>query len=348
MGIAMNTPSPKTARGPETVSTQTVMHRAVVDRYGPPEQIRIEQAPVPVPGRGEVLLRVEAVAVTAGDARMRGGNFPPGFGRLARLGVGLRGPRARVLGGTVSGTIEQVGPEVTGFAPGDAVAGMVGARLGGYAEYAAVPAKTLVPKPAGVSHEDAAAVLFGGTTALWFLRDRAGLMPGTSVLVNGASGAVGSSAVQLAEHLGATVTAVTSPPNVDLVRRLGADTVIDYRQTPVADLEAGFDVVFDAVGNISRASGRQLLNPGGALILAVADLADTIRARGRVYAGPAPERPDAFAYLLELLAAGELDPVTEVVGGLADLAEAHRRIDSGRKVGNLVIRPHSAPEAEDR
>ncbi|GAB4005266.1 hypothetical protein GCM10029992_52660 [Glycomyces albus] len=218
---------------------------------------------------------------------------------------------------------------------------MTGARMGSHAEYAAVPAASLVPKPEEVSHADAAAVLFGGTAALHFLRDRAEVASGDTVLVNGASGAVGTSAVQLARHFGAKVTAVTSARNRDLVVGLGAGRVIDYAATPVAGLEERFDIVFDAVGNLTRAEGLRLLTPSGSLVLAVAGLLDTVLARGPVIAGPVPERAEDGAFLLDLAARGGLDPVAEVVGGLDALREAHRRIDSGRKVGNLVIVPRT-------
>ena len=200
------------------------MRAAVVNRYGPPEDIVVAEIPTPELRPGEVLVRVEAVAVTSGDARLRAGRFPKGFGLLARLGVGLRGPRRRILGVALSGRVERVAPGVQGFAPGDEVAGMSGTRLGAHAEFVAVPAASMVHKPGTVAHADAAGVLFGGTTALYFLRDRAGVRPGDTVLVNGASGAVGSSAVQLAKYLGADVTAVTSAPNADLVAGWGQIT----------------------------------------------------------------------------------------------------------------------------
>lgn len=317
------------------------MTAAIVDRYGPPETIRRVARPVPMPRRGEALVRVEAAAVTSGDARLRSGRFPPGFGLPARLAIGLRGPRAKVPGAVFSGTVERLGEGTDDVAVGQAVAGMTGARLGAHAEYVTVPVTALVPKPAEVSHADAAGALFGGSTAVHFLRDRAHVRPGQRVLVNGASGAVGSAAVQLAAYFGATVTAVSSVRNHDLVRRIGASHAIDYRQTPVATLEERFDVVFDAVGNLSRADGLRLARPDGSVILAVATLAETVTARGRVFAGPAPERSEDFALLLELVARGVFDPLVEIAGGLDSLPEAHRRIDSGRKVGNLVILPNA-------
>ncbi|WP_228803701.1 NAD(P)-dependent alcohol dehydrogenase [Nocardia higoensis] len=320
---------------------ETQMRAAMIDRYGPPERIRIATAPIPVPGRGEVLVRVEAAAVTAGDARIRAGRFPRGFGLLARLGIGLRGPRRSIPGMVFSGKVERLGHGATGLSVGEAVAGMTGARFGAHAEYVTVPVTAIIPLPAGVSHSDAAGALFGGSTALYFLRDRARLGAGQTVLVNGASGSVGSAALQLAVHFGATVTAVSSSPNHDLLRRLGAARVIDYRQTPVAGLGERFDVVFDAVGNLSRADGLQLADAQGVVILAVAGLADTVTARGRVIAGPVPERREDFALLLDLVANGAFDPLVEIVGSLEALPEAHRRIDSGRKIGNLVILSHN-------
>lgn len=321
------------------------MRAARVERYGPPETISITTAPIPVPGPGEVLVRVEAAAVSAGDARMRSGLFPPGFGFLGRLGIGIRGPRRKIPGAVFAGRVEQLGSGVDGLTLNEPVAGMTGARLGAHAQYVAVPARVLAPLPTGLSPIDAAGALFGGSTALHFLRDRAHLAPGQSVLVNGASGSAGSAAVQLARHLGATVTAVSSAPNHDLLRRLGAEQVIDYRQTPVTGLSDHYDVVFDAVGNISRTEGLRLAGASGSLILAVASLGQTVTALGRVSAGPAPERREAFSLLLDLVADHGFDPLAKVVGGLQALPEAHRRIDSGRKVGNLVILPHDGHPA---
>ncbi len=320
----------------------THMSAATVDRYGPPETVGITTVPIPAPGRDDVLVEVEATSVNSGDARIRAGRFPRGFGLLGKLGLGLRGPRRHVLGVVFSGTVAQVGERVTGITVGDAVAGMTGARFGAHAQYLAVPATRLTPLPAGVAHPAAAGALFGGSTALHYLRDRAKLRAGQTVLVNGASGSVGSAAVQLAVHFGADVTAVSSEPNHDLVRRLGAATVIDYRRTPITELDRRFDVVFDAVGNLTRADGLRLAGPRGVLILAVAGLADTITARGRVIAGAVPERRENLAVLLDLVARGEFDPLVEIVGGMQALPEAHRRVDSGRKVGNLVILPHQS------
>jgi NADPH:quinone reductase-like Zn-dependent oxidoreductase len=216
---------------------------------------------------------------------------------------------------------------------------MTGTRLGAHAEHVAVPVGRLARKPTGVTHEDAAGLLFGGTAALYFLRDRASARSGTSVLVNGASGAVGTNAVQLARHLGARVTGVTSAANTELVTDLGADRVIDHDQTDVAGLAERFDVVLDTVDNLTIATGRRLLTPDGVLVLAVPSLGDQIRARGNVVAGSAPERVEDFDHLLGLLAAGDLAVVHDRTFALDDIVEAYRRVDSGHKVGNIVVRP---------
>jgi NADPH:quinone reductase-like Zn-dependent oxidoreductase len=305
------------------------MKAAVVDRFGPPHVVRIADVPTPVPRRGEVLVRVRAAAVTTGDARIRGARFPRGFGLPGRLAFGPFRPRRKVLGMAFSGVVEATGEEVCG---------MTGMRLGAHAEYVAVGAGRIVAKPAEVTHEDAAGLLFGATTALYFLRDRAEITRGTSVLVNGASGAIGTSAVQLARHLGATVTGVTSAANADLVMRLGADRVIDHR---TAELTGRYDVVLDAVGNLTPTTGGRLLTDRGVLLLAVATLGQTItsRGRGRVRSGTTPERAADFTHLLQMVAKGELTVVLDDVLALDGIVAAHERVDSGRKVGNVVVRP---------
>jgi NADPH:quinone reductase-like Zn-dependent oxidoreductase len=314
------------------------MRAAVVDRYGPPDVVRVADVPVPVPRAGEVLVRVVAAAVTAADSRIRGARFPRGFGVPARLAFGVRRPRRAILGGAFSGVVEGVGADV-GLVPGDEVCGMTGIRLGAHAEYVTVAARRVVRTPADVRHDDAAGVLFGGTTALHFLRDEGRVARGRSVLVNGASGAIGTNAVQLAKHRGATVTGVTSTANVDLVTGLGADRVIDYTRTPLSGIAERFDVVLDAVGTISAAAGRRLLTDDGVLLLAVATLGETVLPRRGVRAGTAPERPEDIALLLEMVAKGELTVVVDRVHELDGIVAAHERVDSGRKVGNVLVRP---------
>lgn len=313
------------------------MRAASCDAYGDPRVVRVVERPVPTPGPREVLVRVLATTVNSGDARIRGRRFPAGFGAVAPLVFGVRRPRTRILGGPFSGVVEHVGTEVTGWAPGDRVAGTTGLAVGAHAQYVAVGAHRLVGVPEGVSHDEAAGVAFGGQTALWFLRER--LDRGRRVLVVGASGAVGTNAVQLARLAGASVTAVCSAANADLVRSLGAQRVVDHHTTDVAALPDRYDIVLDAVGSLDRHTGRRLLAPGGMLLLVVASLTDTLLARGDVRAGSAPERAADLAHLLGLVASGDLRVVIDDVLDLERIAEAHARVDAGRKVGNLVLRP---------
>lgn len=326
------------------------MRAAVVERYGPPEVVRIREVPDPEPRRGQVLIRVHAAAVTSGDARIRAARFPPGFAPLARLALGLRRPRRPVLGSAYCGVVERCAAGVDGVQVGDRVCGMAGARMGAHAELLVRDAADVVAVPDGVGDEDAAGLLFGATTAWHYLVRKGGLGPrddaspaGTagraSVLVNGASGAVGTNAVQLARHLGAQVTAVTSAANEDLARSLGADRVIDHTEVDVTTIGQRYDVVLDAVGNLSIRSGRRLLTPRGRLLLVVASLGETIRARGDTAAGPAPERVDDMARLLALVAEGELRVVIDRSVTLSEIVDAHRRVDTGHKVGNVLVRP---------
>ncbi|MGE0880972.1 MAG: NAD(P)-dependent alcohol dehydrogenase [Acidimicrobiia bacterium] len=315
------------------------MRAALVDRYGPPDVVRIEDVARPDPGADAVLVRVHAAAVTSGDARVRGGRFPDGFGFFARLAFGWTGPRRKILGGTFAGVVESVGSSVGDLAPGDAVCGMAGMKMGAHAEYIAVPAKRVVRIPVGIGFDDAAGLLFGGTTALYFLRDKAKLAPSASLLVNGASGAVGTNAVQLGKHFGATVTAVTSSANEVLVRRLGADDVVLHDRVDLVSLDRRFDAVLDTVGNLDISSGRRLLTEGGVLLLTVASLGDTLRPRGNVKTGTSGERAEDFAFLLDLVATGTLSVVVDDAFDLDHIVDAYRRVDSGRKVGNVIVRP---------
>ncbi len=313
------------------------MRAAVVQRYGPPEVIEVEEVPAPSAGKGQVLVRVHVAAVTSGDARIRSATFPRGFGVPARLAFGVRRPRRPVLGSAYAGVVEAVGPGVTSFAVGDRVTGMAGLRLGAHAELLAVAADKVASLPAGVSEADAAGALFGGTTALYFLRDRGAVGAGMSVLVNGAAGAIGTNAVQLARHFGAEVTAVCSAANAPLVTELGATRVIDYTTTDLASIPDRFDLVLDAVGNLTIASGRRLLADGGKLLLAVGSLADTLRARGDVAAGSSKERVVDIDLLLALLEDGTLRTVVDSSFPLDDIVSAHRRVDTGHKVGNVLV-----------
>ncbi|MCC4249578.1 MULTISPECIES: NAD(P)-dependent alcohol dehydrogenase [Microbacterium] len=315
------------------------MNAAVVHRYGPPEVVRIERRPRPRPTGADVVVEVAATSVTSGDARIRAARFPAGFAVPGRIALGLRGPRRAVLGIALSGRVVETGPKATGLRPGDRVCGMTDMRMGAHAQYAAVPRDRLVGIPDEVDDDRAAAVLFGGTAALWFLRDRARVRPGESVLVVGGSGAVGSHAVQIARALGAEVTATARAENTDLLTRLGAHHAIDRSATPLTDLGERYDVVFDTAGVLHSADASALLSPSGRLLLAAATLGETVTARGRVIAGTAGAGRDLVSDLVDRVAEGTLTPVIDATLPLDRIAEAHARVDSGHKVGTVLVHP---------
>lgn len=312
------------------------MRAAVVSSYGPSDRVEIIETPSPSLRGDDVLVRVVAASVNSGDARIRGARFPRGFGIPARLALGVRKPRRPILGVALAGVVDE--PGISGFARGDRVCGMVGARMGAHAEFAAVRADRLVRVPTDVDLPAAAAILFGGTTAMHYLHRVGKVAPGHRVLVSGASGAVGLAAVQVARRAGARVTALTSAANADVVTRHGAAVVLDYRSDDPA-AHGPFDLVLDAVGTMGPADADRLLTPNGKLLLIAASLWQTMTARGRVHAGVATESTDDVAALLAGLAANELDPTIEATLPLDEIRLAHERVDSGRKVGSILVTP---------
>jgi NADPH:quinone reductase-like Zn-dependent oxidoreductase len=313
--------------------------------YGPPEVVRIEEVERPRPGPGELLVRVRASTVSSGDHRLRSLEMPPGFGLLARPLFGWFRPRQPVLGTELAGEVAELGEGVTGFAVGDRVFAFPGVELGCHAQYRIVPARgRIAAMPASLSFEQAAALSFGGTTALHFLRELGRLEGGESLLVVGASGAVGSAAVQLGKVLGAKVTGVTSGPNLELVRALGAERVIDYTRERLGEGGATYDVILDTVGNATIASYRPLLRPGGRLLLAAAGLwqlvaASWISATSElcVRGGNTPERVEDLHELAALAEAGSFVPLIDRSFPLERIAEAHARVATGHKRGSVVV-----------
>jgi NADPH:quinone reductase-like Zn-dependent oxidoreductase len=330
-------------------TTATTMRAASTDRFGPPEVVRLIEAPMPEPKHDELLVRVRATTVSVADQRLRSRRVPRGTALLVAPTIGLFRPRVRVLGMEAAGVVVAVGSAVTRYAPGDEVIVMRGARFGCHAEYVTVPeGGEVAPKPRNLSFEEAAAVVFGGHTAIRYL-DAVEIGPGAEVLVNGASGAVGSAAVQLAAARGATVTAVTSGRNAELVRELGATHVIDYERedfaAPAPGTEARYDVIVECVGNAPFARVSHLIRPGGALLLVIADLRGMIGAalrprRGgiRVNQSGGPMGAEGMARLAALAEAGELRPVVDRTYDLDEVVEAHRHVDTGRKRGSVVLR----------
>lgn len=333
MGAGMTAPESPTA----------TMRAVTCPVYGPPEVLRLARLPRPVPGPGEVLVRVAAAGVTAADARLRAASAPPGFGPLIRLAFGLRRPRRLVPGREFAGRVEGLGPGARGFAPGDAVMGITdGMRLGAHADYLCVKADGLIrSRPATLGSEEAAGFFFGGLTAADFLIDQARLQAGERLLVIGATGAVGSAAVQMAAHAGARVTAVAGADNLALARSLGAEAAHDYR----TGLPTGsWDVILDVPGVLPRGAAVSRLAPGGRLALVTASLGATIGAalrpkRGawRVCAGVVKESGAAIDRLLALHAAGAYRPVIGAALPLERIVEASRLAGSFHKRGNLVV-----------
>lgn len=326
------------------------MKAAVCVAYGGPDAVQVREIPAPVARPGEVLIHVLATTVSSGDARVRGARFPSGFALPARLFLGLTRPRTPILGTELAGVVEAIGKKVTRYRPGDKVFAFSGVGMGCHAELKAMPEDGAIALvPAGFSFEEAAAISFGGTTALYFLRDVASVQRGERVLVNGASGAVGTAAVQLARHFGAHVTGVCSAGNAGLVRSLGADEVIDYAVTDFARSGARWDIIVDTVGNATFARCRHALAKNGRLLLLIAGLGDLLKAplqskaSGlKVAGGTAPERAQDLAALKVLCEAGAFKPVIDSRFPLDRIAEAHRRADSQRKVGSIVVTMPSA------
>lgn len=320
------------------------MRAAFVPRYGPPEVVQIREWPTPAPARGQVRIRVLATAVTAGDWRVRSGVLPRGFGALRGVGLGFGGPRKGVLGTDAAGVVDALGEGVTRFALGDPVVAFPGSAFGAHAERLVMPADgRLVRKPPNLTFEEAAALPFGAMTALDFLR-RGRVTAGERVLVNGASGNVGSAAVQLARHLGARVTAVCSAANAGLVRALGAEEVVDYATADFAVGPVRYDVIVDCVGNAPYARVRPVLARGGRLLAVLADLPAILcapiagRSHGhRVIAGPAAERTEDLAQIAGLAEQGILRPVIDQRLPFEHIVAAHRRVESGRKRGSVIV-----------
>jgi NADPH:quinone reductase-like Zn-dependent oxidoreductase len=302
--------------------------RAVVcTRYGPPEVLRVAELAMPVPRNNEVRIRIRATTVASSDCYVRGLNLSPAYRLMARIALGWNAPRQPVLGMVLSGEVDATGPGARAFDVGQPVFGFDRRRFGTYAEYVCWPEDGLLAtRPANFTDEEAAAIPYGGLLALHFLR-KAGVRAGQRVLVFGASGAVGTSAVQLARHLGAEVTGVCSTANVGLVTSLGATRVVDYTTEDLTDRAERYDLVFDAVGKKKSAAAlrrcREVLAPGGACV--------------SVDDGTPKLRREDLVLLGELATKGEIRPVIDRTYALDDIVEAHRYVDNGHKRGNVVV-----------
>ena len=322
------------------------MKAAVYDRYGAPEVVHFDERQEPEVAPDEVLVRVEATVVGAAESAARSGS--PWF---ARLYFGLAKPRFPVLGTDFAGTVERVGEGVTRFAPGDLVFGSAGTAFGAHAELVTVSERHVIAHvPERLDAAEAVATIDGFLTALPFLRDVALVRAGQTVLVNGASGTVGTAAVQLAKHFGATVVGVCSAGHATLVTALGADRVVDYASEDFAAARGAYDVVFDVVGTRTFRQCRAALTEHGIYLATIPSLAILLQTavtklfgHGRraaiSFTGLRPEEDKAgeLPLLVDLLESGAMVPVIDRVVPFADIVEAHRRVDGGHKAGSVVV-----------
>ncbi|BCW68402.1 alcohol dehydrogenase [Arthrobacter sp. NicSoilB4] len=335
-------------RGTDDAGTHpgATMRAAAYRRFGGPEVVRLEEVPRPSPRPDEVLIRVHASTLSAADRRARSRTVPAGLQVPTALALGVFRPRRRILGMDVAGVVEATGSDVSKFKVGDEVVAMLGSNFGGHAEYVAVRQDgPITAKPRTMNFAEAVTLVFGGLPAQRFLA-LADVEPGDTVLINGASGAVGTAAVQLAKHLGAQVTAVCSGGNSGLVASLGADHVIDYTAEDFTARGQRYDVIMDCVGNapFSRVAGS--LKPGGALLLVVADLKGMLQAPGNgrrsgtlVTAGDLRLNYTAedLAALVRLAESGHYKAVIDRTYPLTEIVQAHRFVDTGRKKGNVIV-----------
>jgi NADPH:quinone reductase-like Zn-dependent oxidoreductase len=320
------------------------MRAAVYDTYGSPDVVKIKDIPKPTPKDDEMLIKVHATTVSSGDWRARSLEVPRGFGVMVRLFFGVFKPRQPILGTELAGEIESVGPDVTRFKAGDQVFAFTGAAMGCHVEYKCLAqTAAVVSKPSNLTYDEAAALSFGGTTALGFLR-RGRIQKGEKVLVNGASGTVGTAAVQLARHFGAEVTGVCSTSNLELVRSIGAAQVIDYTKEDFTRNGATYDIILDTAGTAPYSRCKDSLKDGGRLLVVLGTLGDLLLAPWvslttgkKMMAGPTGGPVEDLRFLGKLAESGEFKPVIDRSYPLEQIADAHRRVDTGHKKGSVVV-----------
>ena len=317
------------------------MKAIVFKEYGSPEVLQLKDIEKPIPKHNEILINIKATAVNSGEIRLRKADpF------AVRLFFGLFKPKKIILGCVFSGEIESIGSAVQRFKIGDEVFGHTDMSFGTYAAYKCFPENgSIALKPASISHNEAAVIPFGGVTALHFLK-KAAIQQGQKVLIFGASGAVGASAVQLAKHFGAIVTGVCSTSNMDLVKSLGADKVIDYTKEDFTKNGQTYDVIFDSVNKISVSDSLQSLKICGTLILSAAGLSETLKGawisttsnkKIKVLTGLISHTADDINFLKKLIQLGQLKPVIDRTYFLEQMVEAHTYVEKGHKKGNVSI-----------
>ncbi|NVK31147.1 MAG: NAD(P)-dependent alcohol dehydrogenase [Gammaproteobacteria bacterium] len=314
------------------------MKAAIWTAYGSPDVITVGERPMPSPKPQQILVKVHNSTVTSGDAKMRRFDVPTGLWLPTRLAFGVFKPRQHIPGMDFAGEVIEVGSGVNDYSVGDRVFGTTDMALGAHAEYLCIDARKTVAKlPDDVPYADAAALIFGGITALHFLDER--VEAGHKVLINGATGGVGSMAAQLAKLHGAEITAICSAANHALAATLGAVTTVDYRQTDLPLGTTQYDLILDCVGNLSLAEHKTLLAPNGKLIAINTGLLTMLRSltTPQLVCGVAMGGKQSLHRLVELYQTGDLRPVIQDTCPLEDIAEAHRCVDSGHKCGSVLI-----------
>jgi NADPH:quinone reductase-like Zn-dependent oxidoreductase len=330
-------------------SWRRLMKAIVWTKYGPPDVLKLQEVEKPTPKENEVLIRIVATTVTAGDCEMRSLKFPIYLSLPMRMWIGIKKPRGKTIPGTeLAGEIESVGKDVKLFKEGDQVFGSAGMGFGANAEYICLPEQPgemeggVAIKPANMTYEEAAAVPFGGRDALHFLR-KGNLQPGEKILINGAGGSIGTFAVQLAKHYGAEVTAVDSTGKLDMLRSIGADQVIDYTQEDFTKRGEIYDVIFDVVGTISFSRSDRSLKQNGIYLLAnpgkqmVQGLWTRMTSSKKVIMQTSSPTTEDLVFLRELIEAGKIKSVIDRAYPLEQIPEAHRYVEKGGKKGNVVI-----------
>lgn len=300
------------------------MKAMVCTKYGKPDVLQFQEVEKPIPKENEILIKVHATTVTSGDCRVRSFNSPLLLWLPMRIVLGLRKPRKSILGVELAGEVEEVGKNVTRFKKGDQLFAMTGMKFGGYGEYICLPEKgTIAVKPENVTYEEAASISFGGTTALHFFR-KGNIHAGQKVLIYGASGAVGTAAVQLANYYGAEVTGVCSAKNNELVKSLGADRVIDYQNEDFTEKQERYDLIFDAVGKITKNQCKEALALNGRFV----------SVEGQ---GIAKVQTKDLLLLKKLMEEGQIQSVIDRCYSLEQVPEAHEYVETGHKIGSVVI-----------
>ncbi|MCL4252278.1 MAG: NAD(P)-dependent alcohol dehydrogenase [Anaerolineae bacterium] len=315
------------------------MKAVIYTQYGAPDVLQLAEIEKPTPKDNEILVKIHATTITTADCLVRKGE--PIWGRVI---IGITKPRKKILGLELAGEVEAVGRYVKRFQIGDKVYGFTGFGLGAYAQYKCMPEEGSIElKPTNMSYEEAAASVDGATTALFFLRDKANIQSGQKVLINGASGSIGTFAVQLAKYFGAEVTGVCSTKNIALVKSLGADYVIDYTQTDFTQTSDTYDIIFDTVGKSSFQRCKNALKKNGCYIPTTGlhniflGIWTSIRGGKKVISGMSSKKNNALIFLRTLYESGKIKPIIDRHYPLEQIAEAHNYVNAGHKKGNVVI-----------